>query len=762
MFCIEKCYGCCGGRFQPSHVALVNNVYPTTAGEEGPKSSNLSLLVFQAQSKPNELPKICSYLESKVKRDVYRNRMVYVRVSLQILNALIKDCNLHLTLFAKHVVNIVTDLLQAPDLDLLTQVTATVNCFRFTVNHSQFCLFSQYHDHAILDVDPEFMSAYINILQRYQAFCQYQHTDPKTEFRHRQAGLRAVNAVVSQPSFAASHDLEHFLSIMLPGVIVNILAPDDPEFSTGTVGRAAGSAGLRAVPSSHQLLVSDTESLDRRKSASDGASMPDMITADSELDHLAEASLAEIMRNVTAGNFWTVFIPLFKSFDESGLMDGKPEECIRIAQITTTNLHPQHRNLLVSSILHRMSGATTTLNVSNLPKGNVAPTAELPTSTWVTPPLSTNAKATSVRVLTSIISVGGSTIGLTVLELLDSLTRHLYWVIYTLIAKDKGQLKAVDRKEVEYLEAALIESIGGLATNLYYPNQINDIIGFIINRLRLDIPHKAQTAAPLEVKRQDSSAQELVASGEPLSPNKLYSLDWNSETYDAITLTEVRKALLRCLHRVLRSNLAANALYTTPMGRDHVSSQSVDMKTQDMFAGVKRAPVPEQLVSPMLIFLQDADAEIRMEFFYFLYYFLIGETGQEETTPNTSSLSIFSEVPGMVYASKSSNKRRKRFRQEMHSALFHYATSPHSGPADYAALFELLVSMLKRYGEEELVDVIPMLFAVQEEFKKMAKPSQQRAFGNVFLEYLAVVGDMYGTTRLPFYVSKVPSFLQKD
>jgi len=545
---------------------------------------------------------------------------------------------------------------------------------------------------------------------------------------------------------------------MFPGLCYNVVPPVDTEYTVGTVGRAASSAGLRSTPSSNQLIVPNTDS--SRKSAS-GESMPDMITADAELDQLSEASLAEIMRSVSAGNFWTVFIPLFKSMDETGIMDNHPEQAIHIAHITTTNLHPQHRNLLVSAILHRLSGATAPFKVSTVNKGVVPASASLPTSTWVPPPLSTNAKATSVRVLTSIISIGGSTIGLTVLELLDSLTRHLYWVIYTLVAKDKGQLKAVDRRQVEYLEAALIESIGALATNLYYPNQINDIIGFIINRLRLE-PRKPAAAAavatsvPLAEVGRKESALDIVASGQPLSPTKLYSMDFSSETYDAITMTEVRKALLRCLHRVLRSNIASNAMYTTPMGRDRALTKSTELN-QEALGGVKRAPVPEELVAPMLVFLEDPDAEIRMEFFFFLYYFLIGETGQDDATPITSSISIFSGVPNMApsFPSKSNIKRQKRFRAQVNSALYHFATSPYAGPSDFAALFELLVSMLKRYGEEDVVDTIPMLFAVQEYFVKTSSPSQQRAFGNVFLEYLSVIGDGHATTRLPVYVSKV-------
>ncbi len=59
------------------HSTLIANVYPSAPGEEGPKSSALSLLVFYATSKPQKLPKIGSYLEARVEKDLQRLRYGY-------------------------------------------------------------------------------------------------------------------------------------------------------------------------------------------------------------------------------------------------------------------------------------------------------------------------------------------------------------------------------------------------------------------------------------------------------------------------------------------------------------------------------------------------------------------------------------------------------------------------------------------------------------------------------------------------------------
>ena len=56
------------------HSNLINSVYPTSPGEEGPKSAALSLLVFYATSKPQKLPKIGAFLEAKVEKDIGNSR----------------------------------------------------------------------------------------------------------------------------------------------------------------------------------------------------------------------------------------------------------------------------------------------------------------------------------------------------------------------------------------------------------------------------------------------------------------------------------------------------------------------------------------------------------------------------------------------------------------------------------------------------------------------------------------------------------------
>ncbi|KAF9411612.1 hypothetical protein BGZ94_001287, partial [Podila epigama] len=57
------------------HASLINNCYPSRPEEKGPKSSELSYLVFYATAKPAKLTKIGIYIERRVIRDHKKKRL---------------------------------------------------------------------------------------------------------------------------------------------------------------------------------------------------------------------------------------------------------------------------------------------------------------------------------------------------------------------------------------------------------------------------------------------------------------------------------------------------------------------------------------------------------------------------------------------------------------------------------------------------------------------------------------------------------------
>ena len=72
---------------RPKHQVLVLKCYPRTtkgAVDVKPNSSELSYLLFYAQSRRTKIQKVGSFLEKKTASDVYRQRIGYVGPSIRL------------------------------------------------------------------------------------------------------------------------------------------------------------------------------------------------------------------------------------------------------------------------------------------------------------------------------------------------------------------------------------------------------------------------------------------------------------------------------------------------------------------------------------------------------------------------------------------------------------------------------------------------------------------------------------------------------
>lgn len=91
--------------------------------------------------------------------------------------------------------------------------------------------------------------------------------------------------------------------------------------------------------------------------------------------------------------------------------------------------------------------------------------------------------ASLVSILDTILNANIPLVGISVLEVLNSLFTHLIKSV------QEGHTFDKQEKPTESLAYAiqhgLVHSIGGLASQTYYLNQLNDITGFIISKLRV-------------------------------------------------------------------------------------------------------------------------------------------------------------------------------------------------------------------------------------------------------------------------------------
>ncbi|CAG8664590.1 1043_t:CDS:10 [Funneliformis caledonium] len=158
-----SCAGVCQGWIK--HATLINNCYPTGPGETLPKSSELSYLVFYANSKPAKLTKCGVYLEKRVATDVRKRRKQDTEVSLQIIKVLIDE------------------------------------------------------------FDTEFTSIYESLIDQFAKYatCKYgdQNLDQNLERRYRSIGLYALQGAATSNALYAS-DAKTQLQYIIPAILHNL------------------------------------------------------------------------------------------------------------------------------------------------------------------------------------------------------------------------------------------------------------------------------------------------------------------------------------------------------------------------------------------------------------------------------------------------------------------------------------------------------------------------------------------------------------
>lgn len=170
-------------------------------------------------------------------------------------------------------------------------------------------------------------------------------------------------------------------------------------------------------------------------------------------------------------------------------------------------MQPQYSYLLVSEVVQQLSN-TKAENEECLKK-----------------------RASLVSALDAILNANVPLVGISVLEVLSSLFTQL-----TLSLNDSGQkfLESKPSNEVDTLHYSihhgLIHSIGGLASQTYYVNQLNDITTFIVSKARTN--------------------------------------NNGPDTVDGLPIIEYRKATIKCLQCVVISSIKRAE-------KDDVESESV-------------------------------------------------------------------------------------------------------------------------------------------------------------------------------------------
>lgn len=208
---------------RPKHQVLVLKCYPKfqkNNAEVKANSSELSYLLYYASTRRSKLQKVGDFLDKRATKDVWKGSTGSVQVTLQIVKALIEKCPRDLPLYAAAVLRILRTILTSND---VTMVEESVPVFEALCAHQE---------PAALAADQDYIRQYEEIVQLYAQLASKEPVKAPTKtpvswpvaIRYRKAGLHALKAVASSESLGSETGRQ--LAAVIPVVLNNIYAED--------------------------------------------------------------------------------------------------------------------------------------------------------------------------------------------------------------------------------------------------------------------------------------------------------------------------------------------------------------------------------------------------------------------------------------------------------------------------------------------------------------------------------------------------------
>ncbi|KAL4897377.1 hypothetical protein BDV59DRAFT_88828 [Aspergillus ambiguus] len=209
---------------RPKHQVLVLKCYPQyQKGVQAvkPNSSELSYMLYYVSTRRSKLTKVGAFLEKRAARDVWRRKLGNVQVTLQILSALIEKLPRDLPIYARSVMTVIETVIRSRDISMVEDSIAT------------FETFCRHQDMAALSAEQDFAKQYREVVRTYASFADVDpitqtkaYTSPPLAIRWRNAGLRAIKAVVGSEAGLAT-DGGDSLRIILPVILENLYNGED-------------------------------------------------------------------------------------------------------------------------------------------------------------------------------------------------------------------------------------------------------------------------------------------------------------------------------------------------------------------------------------------------------------------------------------------------------------------------------------------------------------------------------------------------------
>jgi len=504
-----------------------------------------------------------------------------------------------------------------------------------------FMNFSSKHDHNTLDTDESFHAKYLQVLEQFCKCCTYEDQNELKRNQTRLNGLKAIHSVVSSNTFLTSPKIDYYLIIIQPLVENILISKSGSEINISNAEEAKAHTFNKSNASSDIL----------------------------ELENYALKSISEIMQKVTSASFEKIIKPIY-SFIKDKDQWSHLHYLTKILKIAMDSIQNQYRYLLITSLFKRLNDTETNNDIK----------------------IQTNI----IFVLTFVITSNERSIGLTCLELLDNLTKHLL-----LSLKNKNN----NEKDVEVFQSAVVDCIGSLARNIYYPEQINDMLSFLINRLCFDSKYVDNNGSTFNLNSKEKKDINTISNT---------SIKDLSEYLNNEDIIKYRVIIFHCLRRVLENR-----------------------KVSDSNTSLNQIPIgiPIELLIPTIKFLLTDSIEQKIEYFNFIACVL-----PYISTNNNSKKEIINQ---------------NRMFKEYHLVIFDYIKKDNLHIIDYILIYNILVVNLNQFLDEEAFITIPLIDKLQDLKNNSASIEEQIVYHTVLLKYLENVSSLIKNNALQQYVEEL-------
>ncbi|KAI2615051.1 hypothetical protein GGR54DRAFT_319766 [Hypoxylon sp. NC1633] len=714
-------------RCRPKHQVLVLKCYPRTtkgAVDVKPNSSELSYLLFYATSRRSKIQKVGQFLEKKTASDVWRVRIGNVQVTLQILAALIEKAPKDLPLFAQNVLKILDLVLRSND---ITMVEASLPTFR------TFC---EHHDVSSLFADQAYLHQYEQVVRAYATFASTRKTPGKgnhskpVALRWRNAGLEAIKGIAE--SDALSSVAGRQLNVIVPMILENLWT-DNEEFLDILLQRVEmeekvdSNALLRRRTSISTVRTADTGG-DANPIAISGTSVDIDKLAEEDIGVLAMQCLKQIFVIPNRAQINGATLALLRFIKERvqqketvvvKAQDNKGPDrgwAIKIFEFIARWAPVQDRYVI-------MITATDTLLRTPPTEENVAEQIVL--------------TATTGSLLSSDINL----IGLSVMDVLLGLIQHMKRVLkYSGGSRSSGgsgtgsgdekpssvaDLSQHVSAPYRELLTRIRQSIGNLATHVYYADQISDMISAILLRLR---PHPSAANLSPAAEKIDNlpGASTGNFSDDQSHLDSFFALDLGK----TIALQAVKSILLVANPK---TKISGNITLT-------------------------RNKVPIQVWEGTQWLLRDPDGQVRKAYVDAVTTWLDRETTRSDLEAQDDmgrkpSRVHNREIPPASVArravSSASNREkparttRSHFLQLLHLAIYDNALQFIEFETDIALLHVLLAKLVNKLGVNAARYGLPMIFRLQEDILEAETPMSKVHLGCLCHGYFWALSEQF-------------------